>query len=267
MSQPVSGSCLCGAVHFEVDGPFLRAGHCHCSRCRKHTGAAVSTQARVRREHFRLLSGAERVRAYRPGDGAVKAFCEVCGSSLFGGSWPEGEEVSIRMGTLDGDPGIRPQYHTFVDSRATWDEITDALPRHPEGLPRAGGEASSPTRAPIMKVNLAEKLARFDDAWNPRIVAALNGQQVKLARLRGVFVWHRHEAEDEMFLVLRGHLRMELRDASIDIDPGEFLVVPRGVEHLPVAEEEVEVMLFEPASTLNTGDPLDPRAKPDLEWI
>jgi hypothetical protein len=86
----------------------------------------------VRREHFSLTRGAEKIRVYVPAPGAsVKAFCVECGSSLFGGTWPEGEEVSIRLGCLDSDPGIRPQYHTFVDSKASWDVITDALPRYP----------------------------------------------------------------------------------------------------------------------------------------
>jgi len=134
VSEPVRGSCLCGGVRFEVTGPFLRASHCHCSRCRKHSGAAVSTQGRVRREHFHLLAGAGLIRVFAPAPGAaVKAFCSVCGSSLFGGAWPDGDEVSIRLGSLDSDPGIRPQFHTFVDSRAPWDEITDSLPRFPEG--------------------------------------------------------------------------------------------------------------------------------------
>ncbi len=132
----ITGGCLCGAVRYEVTGPFLRAGHCHCSRCRKHSGAAVLTQGRVRREDFRLLSGEESLRVYRPAEGAaVKAFCVRCGSSLFGGSWPEGPEVSLRLGSVDGDPGIRPQVHTFVDSRAPWDEITDDLPQYPGPLP------------------------------------------------------------------------------------------------------------------------------------
>lgn len=136
MDHPLSGGCLCGAVRYEVTGPFLRAGHCHCSRCRKHSGAAVSTQGRVRREDFRLLSGAESLTAYRPAPGAaVKAFCRVCGSSLFGGTWPDGPEISIRLGTVDGDPGIRPQYHTHVASKAAWHEITGDLPQYPEGLP------------------------------------------------------------------------------------------------------------------------------------
>jgi len=132
----VTGSCLCGAVRFEITGPFLRASHCHCSRCRKHSGTAVCTQGRVRRQDFRLLSGEASIRVYRPAPGAaVKAFCITCGSSLFGGSWPDGNEVSIRLGACDGDPGIRPQYHTFVDSRAPWDTITDALPQFPGAGP------------------------------------------------------------------------------------------------------------------------------------
>ena len=136
MTGTVTGGCLCGAVRYEVTGPFLRASHCHCSLCRRHSGAAVLTQGRVRREDFRLLSGAEALRVYRPAEGAaVKAFCSICGSSLFGGTWPEGSEVSIRLGSVDGDPGIRPQYHTFVASWAPWDEITHDLPQFDEGLP------------------------------------------------------------------------------------------------------------------------------------
>ena len=103
-------------------------------------------------------------------------------------------------------------------------------------------------------VNIAEKLATIEDHWNPRIAAELNGQAVKLARLKGEFVWHHHEEEDELFFVVSGTLRMCFRDRDVSIRPGEFLVVPRGVEHKPVADEEVEVMLFEPVSTLNTGN-------------
>jgi len=131
MTNSITGSCLCGEVRYEVDRPFLRAGHCHCGRCRKHSGAAVCTQVRVLREQFRLMSGAEFIRVYSGGTSAVKAFCKNCGSSLFGGEWPDGDEVSIRMGTLDDDPGIRPQFHTFVDSMAPWDEICDDLPQYP----------------------------------------------------------------------------------------------------------------------------------------
>jgi len=131
MSEPVTGGCLCGGVRYEVTGPFLRAGHCHCSRCRRHSGAGFLTQGRVAREHFRLVSGAESLRIYsRPG-AAAKVFCATCGSSLFGGTWPVGPEVSIRFGSLDADPGIRPQYRTFVSSVAPWVEITDDLPRFP----------------------------------------------------------------------------------------------------------------------------------------
>jgi len=117
-------------VRFEVSTPFLRANHCHCSRCRKHSGTFGGTQGRVAREGFALLQGEELIRVYRPDGGTVKAFCSVCGSSLFGGTWPEGDQVSIRLGALDDDPGIRPQYHSFVGSRASWDAIPD------DGLPR-----------------------------------------------------------------------------------------------------------------------------------
>ena len=104
------------------------------------------------------------------------------------------------------------------------------------------------------KVNIAEKLALFSEHWSPKVVGELNGQHVKLVKLLGEFVWHHHDEEDEMFLVIEGRFRMEFRDREVWIERGEFIVVPRGVEHRPVAEEEVSVMLFEPASTLNTGN-------------
>lgn len=103
-------------------------------------------------------------------------------------------------------------------------------------------------------MNLAEKFAAFTDHWNPRIVGELNGQQVKLVKFNGEFVWHRHEAEDELFLVIAGSFEMQFRDRNVQLQPGEFLIVPRGVEHRPVATSEVQVLLFEPASTLNTGN-------------
>ena len=117
------------------------------------------------------------------------------------------------------------------------------------------------------KVNLAEKLALFHDHWKPRIVADLNGQQVKLVKFSGPFVWHQHEAEDEMFLVVRGGFRMEFRDRAVELREGEFIVVPRGTEHRPVAEEEVSVLLFEPATTVNTGDVRDERTAPEPQRI
>jgi len=120
----------------------------------------------------------------------------------------------------------------------------------------------------VDKINVAEKLSRFADHWNPRVIAELNGQQVKLVKLSGPFVWHKHDHEDELFFVLKGVLTMELRDRSEQIGPGELIVIPRGVEHRPVAEAEVEVMLFEPASTLNTGDAVgDGRTRTVLERL
>jgi mannose-6-phosphate isomerase-like protein (cupin superfamily) len=119
----------------------------------------------------------------------------------------------------------------------------------------------------VEKINLREKLAGFSDHWNPRIVAELNGQHVKLVKFVGPFVWHHHENEDELFLVVKGRFRMELRDRDVWLEEGDFLVVPRGVEHRPVAEKEVHVLLFEPASTVNTGNVKDERTRHQLERI
>src|SRR5262245_57414667 len=104
------------------------------------------------------------------------------------------------------------------------------------------------------KVNLREKLSLFGSHFDPKIVAELNGQHVKLSKFRGEFVWHHHANEDEMFLVHSGVFRMEFRDRTVTLGPGDFIVIPRGVEHRPVADEEVQVVLFEPAGTVNTGN-------------
>ena len=107
---------------------------------------------------------------------------------------------------------------------------------------------------PPEKINLADKFARISDHWSPRVAATLNGQHVKLVKLLGEFVWHKHDAEDELFLVVSGTLRIDFRGGGVTLQEGEMLVVPRGVEHRPVAEKECGVLLFEPAGTLNTGD-------------
>jgi mannose-6-phosphate isomerase-like protein (cupin superfamily) len=119
----------------------------------------------------------------------------------------------------------------------------------------------------VEKVNLAEKLVLFSDHWSPKVVGELNGQQVKLVKFQGEFVWHKHDQEDELFLVVKGRFRMEFRDRHVCLEQGEFLVVPRGVEHRPVAEEEVHVLLFEPATTLNTGDVQNERTVARLDRI
>ena len=117
------------------------------------------------------------------------------------------------------------------------------------------------------KVNLAERLALFSEHWSPKIVAELNGQQVKVVKLQGEFVWHHHEKEDELFLVLEGRLRMQFRGREVALGPGELIVVPRGVEHRPCADGEVHILLFEPSSTLNTGDVVNERTVRDPERI
>jgi mannose-6-phosphate isomerase-like protein (cupin superfamily) len=117
------------------------------------------------------------------------------------------------------------------------------------------------------KVNLREKLALFSEHWRPRIVGDLNGQQVKLAKLKGEFAWHHHEHEDELFLVLRGTLLLRLPEEEVVLNEGEFFIVPRGVEHQPVAGDEVHVLLFEPAGTLNTGNLRNERTIEHLERV
>ena len=119
----------------------------------------------------------------------------------------------------------------------------------------------------IEKINITKKFELFSDHWNPRIVAELNGQAVKLARLKGEFVWHQHEHEDEMFLVYKGQLTIQLRDGDVLLNEGEMMVIPKGTEHRPVAAEEVLVFLFEPMTTLNTGNLENDLTRSNLEWI
>jgi len=117
------------------------------------------------------------------------------------------------------------------------------------------------------KINLAQKFNLFNDYWSPKIVGELNGSYVKLAKLKGEFVWHHHENEDELFLVVKGKLLIKLRDRDIWLDEGEFVIIPKGVEHLPIADEEVHVLLLEPKSTLNTGNVQSERTVVELERI
>jgi mannose-6-phosphate isomerase-like protein (cupin superfamily) len=117
------------------------------------------------------------------------------------------------------------------------------------------------------KINVAQKLSLFNDYFNPRIAGELNGQHVKLVKFQGEFVWHKHDNEDEMFYVIKGKFNMLFRDKTVEINENEFLIVPRGVEHKPVAENEVAIMLFEPATTLNTGDAESDLTRHELEKI
>ena len=116
------------------------------------------------------------------------------------------------------------------------------------------------------KVNIAQKFGQFDEHWSPRIVGELNDNYVKLAKISGEFIWHHHDDEDEMFLVIKGSLLMKFRDRDVRVEEGEFIIVPRGVEHLPVAEEEVQIMLLEPKTTVNTGNVESERTVGD-QWI
>ena len=117
------------------------------------------------------------------------------------------------------------------------------------------------------KINLREKFDSFTEYWSPKIAGELNGQQVKLVKFQGPFVWHHHDTEDELFLVIKGRLLIKLRDRDITLEEGEFVIIPRGVDHLPIAEEEAHVLLLEPKTTLNTGNTQNERTVIDLERI
>ena len=119
----------------------------------------------------------------------------------------------------------------------------------------------------LEKINIHEKLSRFSDYFNPRIVGELNGQHIKLVKFKGEFVWHHHEHEDEMFFVINGSFTMQLRDKDIQLEKNDFIIIPRNVEHRPIAENEVEIMLFQPAGTLNTGDKQTNLTRNTLEKI
>ena len=119
----------------------------------------------------------------------------------------------------------------------------------------------------MSKVNLADKFALFDGFWEPKIAGELNNQYVKLTKLKGEFVWHHHEIEDEFFMVIKGHLTIKLRDGDIELNEGEFYIIPKGVEHMPVAENEVHVLMFEPKSTVNTGSADSDKTISNLERI
>ncbi|WP_242916532.1 cupin domain-containing protein [Pontibacter liquoris] len=123
-------------------------------------------------------------------------------------------------------------------------------------------------KSEITKINIAEKFSLFSDHWNPRVIGELNGQQVKIARFLGPFEWHHHENEDEFFMVIKGEFELHFRDKVVTLQPGECIIVPRGVEHKPVASEEAQVLMFEPAATLNTGNlPDSERTRKDLERL
>ncbi len=119
----------------------------------------------------------------------------------------------------------------------------------------------------IEKVSLAEKFARFSDHWSPKIIGDLNDSYVKAAKFRGEFTWHKHDEEDELIMVIRGSVTVQFRGRDVVLNEGEFLIVPKGVEHCPKAEETADVLLLEPKSTLNTGDVINEKTVAELEWI
>jgi hypothetical protein len=134
--EPLRGGCLCGAVRYEVGAPFVSAGYCHCTRCQRRTGTAAAVSARVERGALRVVSGAELIRCWQPEGGFAKCFCSACGGALWSRHPDDPEILSVRLGTLDGDPGIRPSYRQFVAYAAAWEPLPDdGLPRYPEARP------------------------------------------------------------------------------------------------------------------------------------
>jgi hypothetical protein len=133
---PLTGGCLCGGVRYEISEPLVAAGYCHCTRCQRRTGSAASASARVAPGSLRIISGEELVRSYEPTNGFAKDYCGFCGGALWSRSPDDPDWVSVRLGTFDGDPGIRPSYRQFVAYAAVWEEIPDdGLPRFPERKP------------------------------------------------------------------------------------------------------------------------------------
>jgi hypothetical protein len=136
VSFPLTGACACGAVRFEVGEPFISATYCHCTRCQRRTGTAASANARARSDSFRILEGEDRIRSWKPADGAEKFFCGECGSALFSRNPADPAHVGVRLGALDADPEVRPSARQYVAYAAVWEEIPDdGLPRHPERTP------------------------------------------------------------------------------------------------------------------------------------
>ncbi|QEC48990.1 GFA family protein [Baekduia soli] len=138
MSEPaLTGGCLCGAVRFEISEPLSEAGHCHCTRCQRRTGTASSAAGLTVPGSFRITQGAEHVRAWHPDRGFDKGFCSACGGHLFARDPGDDTVVAVRLGAIDGDPGVRPSYHQFTAFAAPWQPLPDdGLPRHPERRPR-----------------------------------------------------------------------------------------------------------------------------------
>jgi mannose-6-phosphate isomerase-like protein (cupin superfamily) len=175
----------------------------------------------------------------------------------FLGGRDRGVPVSVLAGELLAECGERDYDPPGTGHRPA--SSSDSGGRRPSGPGRDESIGTESGGRAVDRVNIREKLALFGDHWHPRVVGELNGQHVKLVKLLGEFVWHKHDHEDELFLVVHGRFCMDFRDRKVWLEEGEFLVVPRGVEHRPVADVEAHVLLFEPATTLNTGDVRDDR--------
>ena len=290
--ETVKGGCYCGGVRFAAVPPFGGAAHCHCSMCRRSHGAAFVTWLVTETERFALEPTAT-LEWFSSSAQSERGFCGRCGTTLFFRSSVCPGETHVVLAALDEGHGVVPNAHCFSDQQVSWAPIADDLPRYeassqelarfreitagtkwnvedcaePTTTKQTSVAPALPDQAPLEKANLRDKLAQFDERWSPRIVGELNGQYIKLAKVEGPFVWHHHDDEDELFLVVEGRLEMELRDQTITLEPGEMLIVPKGIEHRPVAEGETHILLFEPKSTLNTGNVRSERTVAELEHL
>jgi mannose-6-phosphate isomerase-like protein (cupin superfamily) len=184
-------------------------------------------------------------------------------------SSPEAATLRSFRDRLRSEPGLVVAYVAMkraIIAEGCTDSVDYSIRKGEFIMQRSEGNNVKGGRA-VEKVNLREKLGLFSEQWSPKVVGELNGQQVKLVKFDGPFVWHHHDNEDELFLVVKGRFRMEFRDRHVWLQEGEFLIVPRGVEHRPVAEEEAHVLLFEPGSTLNTGNVRNERTLEHLDRI
>lgn len=192
----------------------------------------------------------------------------------------DGSRFGIHVHVIAGDSPEVGEFRSFRDRLSADQALRDEYVALKKGIIDGGvtdrleysirkGEFIAGVLRPAQaaKVNLREKLGLIQDHWSPKVVGELNGQHVKLVKFQGEFVWHKHDYEDELFLVVKGRFRMDFRDRTVWLEEGEFLIVPRGTLHRPAAEDEVHVLLFEPAGTLNTGDAEDERTVQEPEWI
>jgi len=270
------GGCLCGKVRYEVAGPFADADHCHCSMCRRQHGAAFSTYAAFTPGNFEWISGEAYIKTYQTPGGGGWCFCSECGSSLAGTD--NGRITSVTLGTVDGDPGIRPQFHIFVGSGAQWHEINDDLPQfeqRPADTSRRSSEWHSPGRAKraipkVISINRAMDSLRFVGDRKPTSgeeemegafaeLSAYRDGAIFLGHYAGNSAWERHPGGDEIVYVLQGETTLFILDqegeAPHDLKSGELMIVPQNTWHRFETPQGMKVMTVTPYPEEHSVEP------------